>query len=583
LAFADASIVALALPDLYVEFGASITAVSWVLTAYALAVAVAGVAFLLLARRSRPATLTSLGAALFAASSVAAGMAPTLPTLIVARVVQGFGGAALVGGALGVLAALLGDDRRAARWWAAAGVAGAAIGPAIGGLVTELVDWRAVFLVQAPFAAVAAIGAMVSRRSTVTVPIDRHRRPRGALLADVALGLTFAALVGALFLGVLLLVVVWGLSPIVSAAVVTALPVGTIVSSRLSPVVDQRAMVIAGAATLAGGLVTLAWLPAVSAVWVALAMLLCGLGFGALVSSLGQLAVPAGAGSRAATLTSTARHIGLVIGLAVIAPVLGAQVLAAAERAPLPATQVMLDAPIGGLDKVNIALGIRDALADASSGEVPDLGPVFVANGAADDAGIAALQTDLETSIQSVITRSFSDSFLIAAGCAALAGVVGVLAAARAHSPTRRRYGAAAVVVPLALLGAVAVPSAARAATPDGFGDVRLVDPCTAPPDPFPGKGFDAAVQRLVLTGLNGAACDLGISREELVLSLEPRSGVDVQWDRDTIEQALRAGVVRAIDDADERDTLPGWVASALQWTVERAPLSWFLDRLGVG
>jgi hypothetical protein len=86
-----------------------------------------------------------------------------------------------------------------------------------------------------------------------------------------------------------------------------------------------------------------------------------------------------------------------------------------------------------------------------------------------------------------------------------------------------------------------------------------------------------------VLSGLNGAACDLGISREELVLSLEPTAGIaDVDWDRATIERALRSGMLGAIQDGEERDGLPGWLAEGLSWAVERAPLSWFLERLGV-
>jgi hypothetical protein len=346
--------------------------------------------------------------------------------------------------------------------------------------------------------------------------------------------------------------------------------------------VNERILAVAGAAMLAGGLVTLAYLPAISTTWVALAMGLCGLGFGALVSGLGHLAVPAGSGIRAATLTSTGRHLGLVLGLAIIAPVLSGQVLAAAEAAPLPATQVMLDAPIGGIDKVRIALDIRDVLDESSGGEVPDLDAVFAENGSADDPEIAAMQGDVETAIQSVITRSFRDSFLVAAVFAALAGVVGLVAVARASANATRRAGATAVALVGALVAAVVVPAAAVRAAPADFGTPTMADPCTAPPDPFPGGGLDAAAQRLVLSGLNGAACELGVSREELVLSLEPRSGVDLQWDQDTIESALRSGMVRAIDDADDRNTLPGWIASALRWTVERAPISWFLDRLGV-
>ena len=84
------------------------------------------------------------------------------------------------------------------------------------------------------------------------------------------------------------------------------------------------------------------------------------------------------------------------------------------------------------------------------------------------------------------------------------------------------------------------------------------------PKIPFPqGDGIDGTLQRIALSAINGAACELGTGREELILSLERRSGFgpEVTWTEDTLEEALRAGLIRAIDDADERDTLPGLAA----------------------
>lgn len=587
LAFADASIVALAIPDLYVEFGSTIPAVSWVLTAYALAVAATGLLYLSVLRRISGTTLTVAGAAIFAASSLAAGFAPSLAALIVARVAQGVGGAALAAGSLGVLAALVGDRSRAARWWAAAGVAGAALGPVLGGAVTQLLDWRAVFIVQAPIALLAAVAAMPVGGRVPTVPHAEARRRPGALVADAALALTFGALVGVLFLAVLLLVVVWGLPPIVGALVVSALPVGTLVTPRLATHVSERGAVVAGSAALGGGLLTLAHLPSIEPAWVAAGLALCGVGFGTLVHALNRHVLPAGSGVRAATVTSTARHLGLVLGLAIIAPVLASQVTTAAEEAPLAATRSMLDAPIDAPTKVRIALDIRNVLDDASDGEVPDLEDVFARHGAASDPQVAQLGDDVERGVQEVLTRSFSDSFTLAAVLALLAGIVGFGAIELAsrqgtpgvHAPRRRL---ATIVVGSTVAASVLVPMGAVSVRADGFGESGVADPCTAPPDPFPGDGLDAAAQRLVLSGLNGAACELGISREALVLSFEPRSGVDVDWDRDTVAQALKDGVGRAVRDADERGTLPGWVATPLRWTIEQAPLSWFLDQLGV-
>lgn len=592
LAFADASVVTLALPDLYLTFDASIEGVSWVLTSYALAVAISGLAFVVLLRRVSPVVVTAAGILLFAAASLSAGLAGSLPILIAVRAAQGVGAAAMVAGALPVLGALTaGRTGVATKWWAAAGTIGAVVGPALGGVVTQLLDWRAVFLVQAPITLVALPGVL-SAWGKVPRPAAsaERRRPAGAALADLGFLCTFGAGVGALFLAVLLLVVVWELPPLAGAFVVTAVPVGTLMARFVGRHVPLAARPGAGAALLAGGLATMALLPEVDTRWVAVALGLCGLGFGLLSDVLGPIAVPADSGMRTATLSSSIRHLGLVAGLLVIAPVLAGQVMAAVDAASQRATATMLDAPVSGLDKVRIALDIRDEMDAAAAGRTPDLDAVFAENGAADDPAVAQLRDDVRHDIASVVTRSFRPAFAAAAVLGALAAVPGSIAVARsrrragapAHEPSRVGAGGWAVAGALAAV-AVLVPVAAGPAGAADFGTVERVDPCTAAPDPFPGDGFDAMAQRMVLSGLNGAACELGVTREELVLSLDDRSGVELEWDRDAIEDALRAGVQRAIADADERDTLPGWMATALRWTVEHAPLSWFLDRLDVG
>lgn len=585
LAFADASVVALALPDVYSELETSITAVSWVLTIYALAVAVTGVALLVLRGRIASRVLVAGGGLVFAGSSAVAGISPSLELLLVSRAAQGVGAAALLMGALDVLRPLTGGRERATRCWAIAGTIGAVLGPAVGGIVTQVFDWRAVFLVQAP----VALGAVVAALAAPSVPaaptaqaVPARRRP-GALVADLGLGALFGALVGALFLGVVLLVVVWGLAPIVGAAIVTAIPVGTVAAQLVADRLDPRAAALGGGMLLAGGLATLAFIPGVTPAWAATAFLLCGLGFGLVSTVLGPLAVPGDGGARAAGLSSTARHVGLVVGLVVIAPVLAADVEAAADTAPLPATTVLLDSPVGSIDKVGIALDIRDELADAPKGEMPDLGAPFEGR---DGDDVARLRTDLESSVHDVMTRSFRAAFLASAAMALVAGVAGLASVARARSrsavgPNRSvAKPAVAGVLATSALVAFAVPAVAFAGGGQSVGEFTAEDPCTAPADPRSGSGFDAAAQRFVLSGLNGAACELDTSREELVLSLEPRSGVDVEWDNDTIEDALRSGVSRAIDDADQRDSVPGWIAWSLQAVVERAPISWFLDRV---
>jgi hypothetical protein len=108
-------------------------------------------------------------------------------------------------------------------------------------------------------------------------------------------------------------------------------------------------------------------------------------------------------------------------------------------------------------------------------------------------------------------------------------------------------------------------------------GALAVRDPCE-PRAAFPGQGLDGALQRLMLDGLDGAACELGATREELVLSLSPRSNADVRWDDATIERSLRAGLLEAINDAEQRGSLNGIVAALLRQVVERAPVQWLID-----
>ncbi len=109
-------------------------------------------------------------------------------------------------------------------------------------------------------------------------------------------------------------------------------------------------------------------------------------------------------------------------------------------------------------------------------------------------------------------------------------------------------------------------------------GALETRDPCGRRA-PYPGQGLDPMLQRVVLDGLDGAACELGTTREELVLSLAPSSATAaIPWDDETIERALRAGLLEAIDDAERRGSMNAVVALLLRQLVERAPVRWLID-----
>jgi hypothetical protein len=109
------------------------------------------------------------------------------------------------------------------------------------------------------------------------------------------------------------------------------------------------------------------------------------------------------------------------------------------------------------------------------------------------------------------------------------------------------------------------------------FGKPRLANPCTSKPA-FEGGGLDGEVQRFALSGLNGAACKLHTTREELVLSFVPAAGTTrVRWDRKTIDDALRFGFDRAFHDTEHRG-VAGFVIGHVLEVVVGAPLDFFLD-----
>jgi len=594
LASADASVVALALPDLYREYEASVVAISWVLTAYAVVVAAAAALLAPLHRRWPARGVLLVGLAVFALASLACGVAPSLGVLVAGRAVQGLGAALLLAAAVPALVGLAGDGARGRQWWHRAGAVGAAVGPALGGLLTQLLHWRAIFLVQAPVVAVAVVlvaAGLPERR--VRVEAERAAAPgEGERLAwaSAALVLLFGALVGALFLAVLLLVVVWGYAPLTGAVVVSALPAGMVVARLCGPA-PPLARALGGVALLAGGLTALALLDGEQPVVAALALALCGGGFDLLVELVAPPSTPAGRPPLWTGAVSVgARHWGLVLGLVLAAPILSSALDAATDRAVLNGVGAMLDARLNTRDKLEVAWALRAEIDETPRGEVPDVEGVFAEHGADDDNALGAASDAVTDAITTTLTRAFRPAYLVSALLGLLVAVPAVGLVRRdvrrrriaADEPERRARAASlalggSFVAAGALLGGQLVAGAVSA------GEHHAADPCTADAQAYEGGGIDGVVQRIALGAINGAACELGTSRERMLLSLDPDSGfADVAWDRATAEDALRAGAERAIEDADERGSLPGWAASALRAVVRRAPMGWLADQLPI-
>jgi EmrB/QacA subfamily drug resistance transporter len=153
----DVTIVNVALPDMAVDLHTSFSSLQWVIDSYAVALAalLMGLGSLADLRGRRRVYLAGL--AMFAAASLASGLAASPGLLIAARAVQGVGGAAMFATTIALLnASYQGRDRGTAFgvWGAVAG-GSAAVGPVLGGLLTETLSWRWIFFVNLPVSAAA--------------------------------------------------------------------------------------------------------------------------------------------------------------------------------------------------------------------------------------------------------------------------------------------------------------------------------------------------------------------------------------------------------------------------------------------
>ncbi len=425
LVLADSAVVTLALPDILRQLDTTVAQVSWVLIAYNLVLALLAVPAAMLLSRVPARTVAATGIAVFAGASAWCAVADSIEVLIVARCVQALGGAFALVGCLELLVEDRGE-RRGVAVWVTAGVVGTAAGPFVGGLLTQAISWEAIFVAQVPFAALAVPAAM----AVAAVPVRRDARHRPAVRANATLALLSAALTAALFLLVLLLVEGWHRSPATAAVTVSVVPVAALLAVpvarlfRPPPVVEAAV----GCFLVAGGLVGLALPPSAHLVWSIAPQALVGLGLGLTVERLTARAMHERLPRvEHAAWTIGARHLGVVLGLAILTPVFTADLRDAEEPAQQAVTALVLDAPLPPSDKVALAEALGRALGD-QQGQVPDLRPVFgsLDVAAADQAATDRLEGDLIEQLESAATRAFRDSFLVGAllALAALAVVL---------------------------------------------------------------------------------------------------------------------------------------------------------------
>ena len=404
---ADSSVVTVALPKILIQYEVEVSTLAWALISFNLALALAAIPAAWLARR-RPKRVFAPATVALAAASFGCALAPTFDVLVGMRAAQGIAGAAVVCAALDLLSEATGNEAAAGRVWALAGIVGASVGPAVGGILTQLLGWESIFVLQAPVALLALLALPGVQERPVPAPSGRPK-----VAANLALLLISGALVAALFLLVILLINGWRLDPLTAGLVVTVMPLAGIAAMRYR-ITPLWARAASGAILISGGLVALAWLPRAGVFWTIPPQLAIGAGLGLALSALTERALEGRSGQAVhGGWTIAARHAGVVLGLALLTPIFTADLKKNEDAALTAGTAVVLDSNISALNKIGVARDVLVAVDEAKpEARIPDVKEVV---GHRDDPDYAALGDELQEQLDRAVTNAFSNSFLVAA------------------------------------------------------------------------------------------------------------------------------------------------------------------------
>src|ERR687895_355292 len=208
----DVTVVNVALPSIQEDLGFSSSALAWVVNAYLIAfgglLLLAGRLGDLISRRG----MFLAGIGVFTVASLLCGLAQSQELLVVARFVQGAGGAMTSAVILGMIVTMFPEAREQAKAigvFAFVASAGGAVGLLVGGLLTQAISWHWIFFVNVPIGIATAMlaGMLIAREATARSPlvplrIFRSRNVTGANLIQV---LSLAGMFGMFFLGALYL------------------------------------------------------------------------------------------------------------------------------------------------------------------------------------------------------------------------------------------------------------------------------------------------------------------------------------------------------------------------------------------
>jgi EmrB/QacA subfamily drug resistance transporter len=220
----DNTVVNVALPSIQKDLGASLSALEWTINAYTLAIAV------LLVTAGRLGDIFGrrrgflIGVSVFALSSATAGFAPNDASLVISRAVQGIGAAFMMPATLSIVtnAFPAAERGRAIGTWAGVSALALAVGPVVGGFLTEQVSWRAIFFLNLPVAALAIVVALAAVRESRDRTVPRIVDYAGVVTITVGIGALVLALIEGNDWG-------WGSARIISLVALSVLGVITFI------------------------------------------------------------------------------------------------------------------------------------------------------------------------------------------------------------------------------------------------------------------------------------------------------------------------------------------------------------------
>jgi EmrB/QacA subfamily drug resistance transporter len=193
----DNTVVNVALPSIQRDLGANLSSLEWTVNAYTLTFAVLLVTGGRLGDIFGRRRIFLGGVVLFAASSALIGLAPDQSWLVAGRAVQGAGAAFMMPGTLSIISNTFpaAERGRAIGIWAGVSALALALGPAVGGALTEYVSWRAIFFLNLPVAIGAVIVTLFAVRESVDKTVDRRVDFAGIGTLSVGLSALVLALV----------------------------------------------------------------------------------------------------------------------------------------------------------------------------------------------------------------------------------------------------------------------------------------------------------------------------------------------------------------------------------------------------